>query len=51
MNMTVDNSVTIFQQNLQILATEIFKVKISLVPEIKTEAFEIKEPHYIQFAF
>ena len=41
----VDNSVTTHQQNLQILATEIFKVKNSLAPEIMTEVFEIKEPH------
>ena len=42
----LDNSVTIHQRNLQILATEIFKVKNSLAPEIITEVFEIKEPHY-----
>ena len=42
----LDNSVTIHQRNLQILATEIFKVKNSLAPEIMTEVFEIKEPHY-----
>ena len=42
----LDNSVTIHQQNLQKLATEIFKVKNSLVPKIMTEVFEIEEPHY-----
>ena len=42
----LDNSVTKHQRNLQILATEIFKVKNSLAPEIMTEVFEIKEPHY-----
>ena len=42
----IDNSVTIHQRNLQILATEIIKVKNSLAPEIMTEVFEIKEPHY-----
>ena len=42
----LDNSVTIHQQNLQILATEIFKVKNSLAPEIITEVFEIKEARY-----
>ena len=42
----LDNSVTINQRNLQIHATEIFKVKNSLAPEIMTEVFEIKEPHY-----
>ena len=41
----LDNSVTIHQRNLQILATEIFKVKNSLAPEIMTEVFEIKEAH------
>ena len=42
----LDNLLTIHQRNLQILATEIFKVKNSLAPEIMTEVFEIKEPHY-----
>ena len=42
----LDNSVTIHQRNLQTLETEIFKVKNSLTPEIMTEVFEIKEPHY-----
>ena len=32
--------------NLQILATEMFKVKNSLTPKTLTEIFEIKEPHY-----
>ena len=44
--MKLDSSVTIHQRNLQILATEIFKVKNSLTPEIMTEVLEIKEPHY-----
>ena len=42
----LDNSVAIHQRKLQILATEIFKVKINLAPEIMTEVFEIKEPYY-----
>ena len=42
----VDNSVTIHQRNLQILATEMFKVKNSLTLKILTEIFEIIEPHY-----
>ena len=42
----LDNSVTTHQRNLQILVTEIFKVKNSLAPEIMAEVFEIKEPHY-----
>ena len=35
----LDNSVTIHQQNLLILATEIFKVKNSLAPEIMSRGF------------
>ena len=40
------NSVTIHQQNLQVLSTEIFKSKNDLSPEIMGEVFEIKEPYY-----
>ena len=36
----LDNLVTTHQQNLPILATKIFKVKNSLMPEIMTELFE-----------
>ena len=43
--MELDNSVTIHQRNLQILATEIFTLKNSLAAEIMTEVFEVKEPH------
>ena len=39
-----DNSVTIHQRNLQVLATEIFKAKNDLSPEIMKEVFELKEP-------
>ena len=42
----LDNSVAIHQRNLQILGTEIFKVKNSVAPEIMTEIFEIKEHYY-----
>ena len=42
----LDNSVTIHQRNLQILPTEIFRVKNSLPPEIMIEGFEINEPPY-----
>ena len=41
-----DNFVTIHQQNLQVLATEIFKEKNDLSPEIMKEVFELKEPSY-----
>ena len=40
----LDDSVTIHQQNFQILATETFKVKNSSAPEIITDAFEINKP-------
>ena len=39
-----DNSVAIHQRNLQVLATEIFKAKNDLSPEIMKEAFELNEP-------
>ena len=41
-----DNSVTIHQRNLQVLATEIFKAKNDLLPENMNEMFELKEPSY-----
>ena len=41
-----DNAVTIHQRNLQALATEIFKIKNDLSPEIIKEVFELKEPSY-----
>ena len=40
------NSVTIHQQNLPILATEIFKAKNDLSREIMKEVFELKKPSY-----
>ena len=42
----LNNSVTLNQRNIQILAREIFKVKSSLATQIMTEVFEIKEPYY-----
>ena len=41
-----DNSVTIHQRNLHFLATEIFKAKNDLSPEIMKDVFELKEPSY-----
>ena len=41
-----DNSVTIHQRNLQVLATEIFKTKNDLSLEIMNNVFEFKEPSY-----
>ena len=37
---------TIHQRNLQLLATEIFKLKSGLAPEIVTEVFKIQNPTY-----
>ena len=45
-----DNSVTIHQRDLQVLATEIFKAKNDLTPEIMKEVFELKEPSYSLFS-
>ena len=41
-----DISVTIHQRNLQVLATEIFKLKNGLSPEITKELFEMQNPSY-----
>ena len=41
-----ENSVTIHQRNPQVLATEIFKLKNRLFPEIMKEVFEIQNPSY-----
>ena len=41
-----DNSVTIHQRNLQVLATKIFKLKNRLAPEIMKKVFEIQNPAY-----
>ena len=41
-----DHSVTVHHKNLQVLVTEIFKVKNNLAPEIMKDVFELKEPPY-----
>ena len=41
-----DNSVAIHQRNLKVLATEIFRAKNDLSPEIIKKVFELKEPSY-----
>ena len=41
-----DISMTIHQRNLQVLATEIFKLKNGLSPEIMKELFEMQNPSY-----
>ena len=42
-----DHSVTVHYKNLQVLVTEIFKVKNNLAPDIMKDAFELKKPHTI----
>ena len=41
-----DKSLTVDQRNLQVLATEIFKTKIVVNPEIMEEIFQFYEPSY-----
>ena len=41
-----DNSVTIHQRNLQVLATEIYEAKNDVSPEIIKEVFELKQSSY-----
>ena len=41
-----DGSVSIHQRNLQVLTTEMYKVRKGLSPAIITELFEHKEEHY-----
>ena len=41
-----DNSVTIHERNIQLLLTEIFKVKSGAAPEIMTEIFKFKDHSY-----
>ena len=42
----LDNAVTIDQRNLQVFATEIFKVKNNLSPEIMKQVFDFQESYY-----
>ena len=42
----LDNAVSIHQENLQALATEIFKVKNNLSLEIIKQVFDFQEPYY-----
>ena len=39
----LDNAVTIHQRNLQVLATEIFKIKNNLSPKIMKQVFDFQE--------
>ena len=40
----LDNSVTVHQKNLQVLVTEIYKVKNGIAPEIMKDIFEQQNP-------
>ena len=40
------NSVTVYQKNLQVLVTEIYKVKNGIAPEIMKDIFELQNPWY-----
>ena len=42
----LDNSVTVHQKNLQVLVTEIYKVKNGIAPEIMKGIFELQNPLY-----
>ena len=41
-----DNSVTFHERNIQVLLTEIFKVKSRVAPKIMTEIFKFKDHSY-----
>ena len=41
-----DNSVTIHERNIQVLLTEIFKVKSGAAPQIMEEIFKFKDHSY-----
>ena len=42
----LDNSVTVHRKNVQALATEIYKVKNGIGPEIMKDIFELQNPSY-----
>ena len=42
----LENSVTVHQKNLQVLVTEIYKVKNGIAPEIMEDIFELQNPSY-----
>ena len=42
----MDKSITTHIRNLQILVTEMFKVKNGIAPEIMNDVFQITEPNY-----
>ena len=42
----LDNSVTVHQNNFQVLVTEIYKVKNGIAPDIMNDIFELQNPSY-----
>ena len=44
--LNLDNSITVHQKHLQILGTEIYKVKNRIAPEIMKRYFELQNPSY-----
>ena len=42
----LDNSVTVHQKNLEVLVTEIYRVKNGIAPEIMKDIFELQNPSY-----
>ena len=42
----LETAVTIYQGNLQVLVTEIFKVKNNLTSEIMKQVFDFQGPYY-----
>ena len=45
--LTKDDSVSLHHRNIQALATEFYKIKIGLLPELCTETFALEtESHY-----
>ena len=42
----LDISVTVHQKDLQVLVTEIYKVKNGIAPEIMKDIFELQNPSY-----
>ena len=42
----LDNSVTVHQKNLQVLVTEIYRVKNGIAPAIMNDIFELQNPSY-----
>ena len=42
----LDNPVTVYQKNLQVIMTEIYKVKNGIAPDIMNNIFELQNPSY-----